>query len=74
MSAWLTERLLTFGVAVRDASNFVGLDGRYVRVAVGLPEHNRRLVAALFECLATEGEYCDDYYGDEDEHPEWREH
>src|SRR5205807_569358 len=30
----LTQRLLERGIAVRDASNFVGLDERYIRVAV----------------------------------------
>lgn len=42
-SAWLTRALLRRGIAVRDASNFVGLDDHYVRVAVRLPEENRRL-------------------------------
>lgn len=35
------------GVLVRDASNFAGLDGRHIRVAVRTPAENARLVAAL---------------------------
>jgi threonine-phosphate decarboxylase len=43
----LAGRLSQRGVAVRDASNFVGLDRRYVRVAVRRPEENRRLLDEL---------------------------
>jgi threonine-phosphate decarboxylase len=37
------------GIGVRDASNFVGLDRRYIRVGAGTAEANARLVAALVE-------------------------
>ena len=37
------------GFLVRDASNFSGLDDRYVRVAVRRPDENARLVAAWSE-------------------------
>lgn len=39
-------------VLIRDASNFAGLDGRHVRVAVRTPAENERLVAALRAGLA----------------------
>jgi cobyric acid synthase CobQ/L-threonine-O-3-phosphate decarboxylase len=45
LAAGLTAR----GIAVRDASNFVGLDGRYVRVAVRTRPDNQRLIDALEE-------------------------
>jgi threonine-phosphate decarboxylase len=43
----LTHRLAARGIAVRDASNFVGLGGHYVRVAVRSAGDNRRLVDEL---------------------------
>jgi len=43
----LVNRLAKRGFAVRDASNFIGLDNHYVRVAVRQPEDNRRLLDAL---------------------------
>jgi threonine-phosphate decarboxylase len=47
----LTAQLVDYGIAIRDASNFVGLDEHYVRIAVRLPEENERLFAALKEIL-----------------------
>lgn len=38
-------------ILVRNCGNFEGLDGRYFRIAVRLPQDNRRLVAALGEWL-----------------------
>ncbi|WP_305041330.1 threonine-phosphate decarboxylase CobD [Geoalkalibacter sp.] len=43
VSAGLREK----GILLRDCSNFPGLDQRYVRAAVRLPDENRRLLAAL---------------------------
>lgn len=44
----LRDRALReFGVLVRDASNFAGLDQRHIRVAVRTPAENARLVTAL---------------------------
>lgn len=44
----LRSRMLRdHGVLVRDASNFAGLDGRHLRVAVRTPDENARLVEAL---------------------------
>jgi threonine-phosphate decarboxylase len=53
-SAWLSETLRARGFLVRDASNFVGLDGRYVRIGLRTPEQNRLLLGQLQECLMTE--------------------
>jgi L-threonine-O-3-phosphate decarboxylase len=46
-SAWATQRLLKRGLAVRDAANFIGLDGQYIRVAVREAADNQRLVRDL---------------------------
>jgi threonine-phosphate decarboxylase len=46
-AARLTAALRERGILVRDASNFVGLNGHHVRVAVRSPEDNRRLVGEL---------------------------
>jgi histidinol-phosphate/aromatic aminotransferase/cobyric acid decarboxylase-like protein len=46
-SAWTTQRLLERRIAVRDASNFIGLDDRYVRVTVREPADNEHLVHEL---------------------------
>ncbi|MCI0460198.1 MAG: threonine-phosphate decarboxylase CobD [Gemmataceae bacterium] len=43
----VVARLRQRGMAVRDASNFVGLDGRCVRIAARGPEDNTRLLEAL---------------------------
>lgn len=40
-----------YGILVRDASNFRGLDGRFIRLAVQKPEHNNLLIDALDEVL-----------------------
>jgi threonine-phosphate decarboxylase len=50
----LRERLLPRGIIIRDASNFQGLDERYIRVAVRRREDNDRLLAALADCLGQE--------------------
>jgi threonine-phosphate decarboxylase len=44
---WLTRRLAERGLLIRDASNFIGLDKRYVRVAIRQDRANRRLVEEL---------------------------
>jgi threonine-phosphate decarboxylase len=57
LSGWLQEQMGRRGILIRDASTFLGLDGRYVRVAVRMREENQRLLAALREVLAErEGE------------------
>jgi threonine-phosphate decarboxylase len=50
----LRERLLPRGIIIRDASNFKGLDERYIRVAVRRREDNDRLLGALNACLSQE--------------------
>jgi threonine-phosphate decarboxylase len=46
-AAQLVVRLRERGVVVRDASNFVGLDGHFVRIAARTAEDNERLLEAL---------------------------
>lgn len=46
-ASWLHEQLLGLGIAIRDCSNFTGLDDTYFRVAVRTREENMRLIAAL---------------------------
>jgi len=55
-AAQVQARLLERGLLVRNAANFVGLDDRYMRVAVRTKADNERLVNALAEIL--EGEPC----------------
>ncbi len=50
-AARLTQRLATRGILIRDASNFVGLDHHFVRVAVRTAAENRRLLDALVATL-----------------------
>jgi L-threonine-O-3-phosphate decarboxylase len=50
-STVLTARLRERGIAIRDASNFVGLNDRYVRVAVRTSADNGRLLDALRSVL-----------------------
>lgn len=45
----LRERLLQKSLLVRDCSNFAGLDGQWIRIAVRGRDDNRRLVEALGE-------------------------
>jgi threonine-phosphate decarboxylase len=52
----LAARLAQRGIAIRDASNFVGLDDHYLRVAIRNQKENERLLAELRSML--EGEPC----------------
>jgi threonine-phosphate decarboxylase len=47
----LAARLGERGIVIRNAANFVGLDERYVRVAIRTPAENRRLFQALAAVL-----------------------
>ncbi|HEY3276915.1 MAG TPA: threonine-phosphate decarboxylase CobD [Syntrophorhabdaceae bacterium] len=40
------------GILVRDCSNFAGLDGTYMRVAVKSRDHNLRLLEEMAKCAA----------------------
>jgi len=46
-AAALQEKLLAERLLIRDCSNFIGLDGRFSRVAVRTGEENERLLQAL---------------------------
>src|SRR3990170_7507438 len=46
-SLLLHERLLEQGIAIRDCSNFLGLNNKYFRVAVRTREENMMLVSTL---------------------------
>jgi threonine-phosphate decarboxylase len=50
-AANLREQMLAHRIAIRDASNFRGLDERFFRIAVRGREENVRLLKALEECL-----------------------
>ncbi len=58
-SAWLRKELLGLGIAIRDCSNFAGLNDTYFRVAIRTRDENMRLIAALksvvTDCLHTVG-------------------
>jgi adenosylcobyric acid synthase len=47
----IARRLLTDGVAVRDCSNFTGLDSRFFRIAVRTEKENDRLIGTLRKVL-----------------------
>ena len=42
------------GILIRDASNFVGLDARYFRIATQTPEENAQLIHAIQAWIASE--------------------
>jgi threonine-phosphate decarboxylase len=42
-------------ILIRDCSSFEGLDDRYVRVAIRLPEENRRLLGCLRRWIGSRG-------------------
>lgn len=46
-SSLLREQLLEQGIAIRDCSNFTGLNDKYFRVAVRTREENLRLINAI---------------------------
>ena len=46
-AAQLKEKLLGFGVLIRDCTSFAGLDGFYVRIAVKTHRENLLLLKAL---------------------------
>jgi threonine-phosphate decarboxylase len=50
-AASLQKALLSRKIVIRDASNFRGLDERFLRVAVRGREENQRLLNALEHCL-----------------------
>lgn len=48
----LRKQLLDYGIAIRDCSNFVGLDDTYFRVAVRTREENKKLIDALKDVVS----------------------
>jgi threonine-phosphate decarboxylase len=46
-AAELAQKLLVYGIMIRDCSSFKGLDPYYIRIAVRLHEENVRLIEAL---------------------------
>ncbi|WP_099189814.1 pyridoxal phosphate-dependent aminotransferase [Tepidibacter mesophilus] len=51
-SHYIKEKLfINKGILIRDASNFKGLDEKYIRVAVKKREENERLITALREIM-----------------------
>jgi threonine-phosphate decarboxylase len=46
-AGWLSRRLAERGIAIRDASNFIGLDSHYVRFSLRRPDDNERLLREL---------------------------
>ena len=52
-SGWLRQKLQSNGIEIRDASNFVGLDSRFVRVAVRTASDNVILLDQIWSFLAT---------------------
>ena len=51
----IARRLLADGIAIRDCSNFTGLDRRFFRIAVRTERENDRLVGALRKVLGIAG-------------------
>jgi len=47
----LKERLLRYGILIRDCSSFRGLDEYYIRIAVKTRWENERLIKAIREVL-----------------------
>lgn len=47
----IREKMIEKGILVRDASNFVGLDNHYIRVAIKDRESNKKMFKALDEVV-----------------------
>ena len=45
------EKMLEYGILIRDASNFVGLDNQYIRLAIKDRENNTKVIEALNEVV-----------------------
>ena len=50
-AAFLRQALLAENILIRDCSNYPGLSPAYIRLAVKLPEQNRRALTALAKIL-----------------------
>lgn len=45
------EKMIEKGIVIRDASNFVGLDNHYIRLAIKDRENNRKVLQSLSEVV-----------------------
>ncbi|RLI19850.1 histidinol-phosphate aminotransferase, partial [Candidatus Bathyarchaeota archaeon] len=50
-AAELKERLLKYGILIRDCSSFRGLDEYYIRVAVRTRRENEKFINSLRDIL-----------------------
>lgn len=50
-SAEVREKMIERGIVVRDASNFVGLNNHYIRLAIKDRENNKKVLQALGEVV-----------------------
>lgn len=55
-AAQLKEKLLKYGVLIRDCSSFRGIDEYYVRVAVKTRRENKKLLEAFKKILGKDGD------------------
>jgi threonine-phosphate decarboxylase len=53
-AAQMRKQLFAHHILIRDCSNYPGLGNHFIRVAVKLPEQNRKLIEALQQILAGE--------------------
>jgi threonine-phosphate decarboxylase len=54
-AAQLKEKLLRYGILIRDCSSFTGLDKYFIRIAIRKRQENERLLKALKEIVGIEG-------------------
>jgi histidinol-phosphate/aromatic aminotransferase/cobyric acid decarboxylase-like protein len=55
-AAQLKEKLLEYGVLIRDCTSFAGIDEYYVRVAVKTRRENEKLLEAVKKILGKGGD------------------
>jgi len=49
----ITKKLAERGIVVRDVTGLIGLEGEHIRITIGKPEENKRLLKALKEISQT---------------------
>ena len=55
-AAELKEKMLRYGILIRDCSSFRGLDEHFIRVAVKTRRENERLLEAFRDTVGSHGE------------------
>ena len=50
-AAQLRQKMLNYGVLIRDCTSFAGLDEYYVRIAIKTRKENEKLLSALRDSL-----------------------